>query len=164
MSSETLELFVAAYATESGAKEALKDFQVAHREGAIDLIDAAVASAAKFTSPLSSLLFFYMHGAAARVPAAKTAFSARQAQWDFDAIGQWVNGAESATHVDWVRSAWTRLEPHLQGHAYINHIAADDQPEKVRASYGANYARLRELKAVFDPTNLFRMNANIPPA
>lgn len=129
-----------------------------------DLIDAAVASAAKFTSPLSSLLFFYMHGAAARVPAAKTAFSARQAQWDFDAIGQWVNGAESATHVDWVRSAWTRLEPHLQGHAYINHIAADDQPEKVRASYGANYARLRELKAVFDPTNLFRMNANIPPA
>ena len=42
MSTETLELFVAAYATESGAGEALKDFQYAHREGAIDLIDAAV--------------------------------------------------------------------------------------------------------------------------
>ncbi len=42
MSSDTLELFVAAYATEGGAKDALKDFQIAQMEGAIDLIDAAV--------------------------------------------------------------------------------------------------------------------------
>jgi uncharacterized membrane protein len=40
--SSTVELFVAAYDTEGGAGAALKDFQVAHREGAIDLIDAAV--------------------------------------------------------------------------------------------------------------------------
>ena len=129
-----------------------------------DLIDAAVASAATFSSPLSALLFFYMHGAGTRVPAAKTAFAARRAQWDFDAIGQWTNGEESAGHIAWVRKVWGKLEPHLQGHAYINHIAADDQPEKVRASFGENYVRLRELKKVFDPGNLFRMNANIAPA
>ena len=34
----------------------------------------------------------------------------------------------------------------------------------VRASFGDNYARLRQLKAVYDKTNLFRMNANIAPA
>ena len=39
---ETLEIFVAAYASEDGAKEALKDFKMARAEGAIDLIDAAV--------------------------------------------------------------------------------------------------------------------------
>lgn len=128
------------------------------------LIDSAVASAAKFTSPLSAFLFFYLHGAATRVPLDKTAFSARRAQWDFNAIGQWTDGAESATHISWVRDAWTRLEPHLQGLAYVNHLAADDRPEKVRASYGENYARLRELKTLFDPTNLFRVNANILPA
>ena len=55
-------------------------------------------------------------------------------------------------------------EPHLEGSAYVNHLAEDDRPEKVRASFGENYGRLRQLKAVYDPTNLFRINANIAPA
>ncbi len=128
------------------------------------LIEALVAGAAKFSSPLSALIFFYVHGAGTRVPASETAFAARRPQWDFDAIGQWTEGSESAAHIAWLRDLWSRAEPHLQGSAYINHIAADDQPEKVRASFGDNYRRLRELKAVFDPNNLFRVNANIPPA
>jgi FAD/FMN-containing dehydrogenase len=43
-------------------------------------------------------------------------------------------------------------------------MAAEDKPEKVRASYGENFARLRELKRIYDPMNLFRVNANISPA
>jgi FAD/FMN-containing dehydrogenase len=43
-------------------------------------------------------------------------------------------------------------------------MMGDDRPERVRASYGNNYTRLRELKSVYDPTNLFRVNANITPA
>jgi hypothetical protein len=128
------------------------------------LIEELVASAAKFSSPLSALIFFYLHGAGTRVPASETAFAARRPQWDFDAIGQWTEASESAAHIAWLRDIWSRAEPHLQGSAYVNHIAADDQPEKVRASFGDNYRRLRELKSVFDPTNLFRVNANIPPA
>jgi len=42
MSSNPVEIFVAAYDTQEGAGAALKDFQAAQREGAIDLIDAAV--------------------------------------------------------------------------------------------------------------------------
>ena len=129
-----------------------------------DLIDALVEGAGAFTSPLSALLFFYMHGARTRVPASATAFAARRAQWDFDAIGQWADGAESARHTSWVRTLWDRVEPHLQGSAYVNHLAEDDRPEKVRASFGENYGRLRQLKKVYDPENLFRINANIPPA
>ena len=49
-----------------------------------------------------------------------------------------------------MRELWGQLEPHLQGSAYINHIAADDRPEKVRASFGANHQRLREIKTVYD--------------
>jgi FAD/FMN-containing dehydrogenase len=64
----------------------------------------------------------------------------------------------------WVRALWSRVEPHLLGSAYVNHLAEDDRPEKVRASFGQNYGRLRQLKAVYDPTNLFRVNANIVPA
>jgi FAD/FMN-containing dehydrogenase len=128
------------------------------------LIDLLVEGAASFSSPLNRLIFFHMHGAATRVPPTATAFAARRAQWDFDAIGQWTDAAQSPQHIAWVRALWGQLEPHLQGSAYVNHLAADDRPEKVRASFGENYARLRELKAAYDPTNLLRLNANIAPA
>jgi FAD/FMN-containing dehydrogenase len=127
-------------------------------------IDAAVGAASSFTSPLSAMVFFHMHGAAARVPAADTAFSARGELWDIDVIGQWDNPAESDRHIGWVRSAWDKMAPLMEDRAYINHIAADDPAEKIRASYGANHGRLRQLKAQYDPTNLFRMNPNITPA
>jgi hypothetical protein len=129
-----------------------------------DLIKVMVEGAGRFSSPLSALFLFYLHGALTRVPATETAFGARRAQWDFDAIGQWTEASESAAHIAWVRDLWGQLEPHLQGSAYINHIAADDRPEKVRASFGENHGRLREIKAVYDKANLFRVNSNIPPA
>ena len=75
-------------------------------------------------------MFFYMHGAATRVPTTDTAFSARRAQWDFDIIGQWSDPAESDRHIGWVRRAWDRMEPHLENRGYINHIAEDDRPER----------------------------------
>jgi FAD/FMN-containing dehydrogenase len=128
------------------------------------LIDALVEGAATFSSPLSSLIFFHIHGAAARPLPTETAFAARRPQWDLDAIGQWSDAASSDQHITWVRALWSRLEPHLLGRAYTNHLAADDRPETIRASFGENYARLRQVKSVYDPTNLFRVNANIPPA
>ena len=126
-------------------------------------IERLVEGAARFSSPLNALIFFYLHGAAARVAPTATAFAARRPLWDFDAIGQWTDPAQSAMHIGWVRALWNELEPHLEGTAYVNHLAADDRPEKVRASFGENYARLRTLKAKYDPRNLFRMNANIVP-
>lgn len=127
-------------------------------------IDAAIAAASSFTSPLSAMVLFYMHGAAARVPEADTAFSARRVMWDIDVVGQWDSPTESDRHIGWVRAAWDKMAPLMDDRAYVNHISADDPPEKVRASYGANHGRLRELKARYDPTNLFRMNPNITPA
>ena len=102
-----------------------------------ELIDAIVDQAAQFSSPLSALLFFYMHGAATRVPADATAFAARSPMWDFDAVGQWVDPLENDTHTAWARSSWDAFSPHLgDAVSYINHLNGDEVPEKIRASYG----------------------------
>ena len=128
-----------------------------------DLIEVLAAAATAFSSPLSALLFFYLHGAATRVSPTATAFAARKPQFDFDAIGQWADPTESSIHIPWLKNLWGRLDPHLTGTAYINHLADDDRPEKIRESFGENYSRLRQIKAKYDPDNLFRANANIPP-
>ena len=120
-----------------------------------ELIDLLVEGASKFSSPLSAIIFFYMHGAAVGVAPTDTAFAARRTQWDFDLIGQWVNAAESASHIAWVKSLWDRLQPHLLGTAYVNHLSSDDRPEKVRASFGQNYDRLRQVKRVYDRRTCF---------
>ena len=128
-----------------------------------DLIDLLVDAAAQFSSPMTALIFFHVHGAATRVAPSATAFAARRTQWDFDLLGQWADERESSKHIAWVKALWEKLDPHLKGSAYVNHLATDDAPEKVRASFGENYARLRQVKANYDPSNLFRLNANIAP-
>jgi FAD/FMN-containing dehydrogenase len=47
---------------------------------------------------------------------------------------------------------------------YVNFLGEED-PARIRAAYpGATWHRLREIKARYDPHNLFRLNHNIPPA
>jgi FAD/FMN-containing dehydrogenase len=129
-----------------------------------ELIEVLADAGRSFLSPQSTILLFRLHGAVVRVPDDATAFGMRREQWDLNIISQWVDAADSERQIAWTRAAWGRIEPLISGGAYINHIAADDRPEKVRASYGANYERLVTLKRKYDPENLFRLNANIRPA
>ena len=63
----------------------------------------------------------------------------------------------------WARNYWTALHPYSAGGGYIN-MMMDEGQEGVRASYRENYARLAEIKAKYDPENLFHVNQNIAPA
>ena len=67
--------------------------------------------------------------------------------------------------VEWIamqRQAWDKIYPYTNGF-YINNMTGDEGQKNIRSNFGVNYDRLLALKNEYDPTNLFRLNANIPP-
>jgi len=130
-----------------------------------ELIDVVIAQAARVTSPLSAVPIFSFGGAVARVPEESTAFPHRDASHDINIVGSWLPGhADDADrHIEWVRDFFDALQPYSRG-VYVN-FTSDDTDQRVREAYNNNqWARLTSLKAKYDPTNFFRLNANIPPA
>ena len=63
---------------------------------------------------------------------------------------------------DWTVWYWEALHPFSAGGAYVNFMMEEGQ-ERVQASYKHNYDRLAEIKAKYDPNNLFKVNQNIHP-
>jgi FAD/FMN-containing dehydrogenase len=64
---------------------------------------------------------------------------------------------------DWAVGYSEALEPYTMHTTYLNMIM-DEGQERVRTSYGHNYPRLAQLKARYDPENVFNVNQNILPA
>src|SRR5581483_10077101 len=129
------------------------------------IIDLLVEGAAGCPSPLSSIALFRLQGAFARVAPDATAFALREPLWDLNVVSQWIDPGDSEQNIGWARGLWAQVEPLTGGgRVYVNHFAADDKPERIRASYGPNYERLAALKRRYDPENLFRLNPNIRPA
>jgi hypothetical protein len=124
------------------------------------LMDVLVEQGAKVGSRLSVIEVLAMGGAIRRVPDAATAFPHRGARRLINVPGQWEDAATSDQEIAWVRETFAALEPHLSGGAYSNFME-DDEPE---VAFGSTLRRLREVKALYDPENVFRLNQNILPA
>jgi FAD/FMN-containing dehydrogenase len=60
----------------------------------------------------------------------------------------------------WAKDYWNALHPHSAGGAYVNFMM-DEGDDRIKATYGKNYARLAKIKKRYDPKNLFRVNQNI---
>ena len=69
-------------------------------------------------------------------------------------------------NIAWVRESFSQIAPYSTGTTYTNFTGQADESAGALAStaYGANMARLRLIKAKYDPDNFFRLNANIAPA
>ena len=79
-------------------------------------------------------------------------------------VGMWTNSAEDETNTGWVRELWGAVQPFASAGFCVN-WEADTPADRISAAYGARkFERLVALKAKYDPTNLFRLNQNIPPA
>jgi FAD/FMN-containing dehydrogenase len=129
------------------------------------VIDALVAGARGTSSKRTEILVFPLGGATARVPADATAFGDRSAPWAVWTASQWTDPAEDAVHRDWTRAFAGSLTPWTTGAVYVNMIGGDVTDARKLAAYGghAKYDRLRELKRVWDPGNLFHLNHNVAP-
>jgi hypothetical protein len=127
-----------------------------------DGLDVFIESMAQTPSPLTFAYFQQLHGAAARVGPSDTAFPHRGYRYDFAFLTQWRDSAETDANVRWTQDAFAAMKPHLDIGVYVNNLG-NEGDERVRAAFGSNYQRLAEIKARWDPSNLFRSTHNIAP-
>ena len=101
-------------------------------------------------------------GAAARVPVDATAYAHRQSRIMVNVAALFGAPEQAPEHERWVVGLADALRQDDTG-AYVNFLG-DEGEERIRAAYpGPTWDRLVEIKRRYDPTNLFRLNQNIPP-
>lgn len=105
--------------------------------------------------------FQHMGGASGRVASNATAYANRDVAFNVGVMYMGGDPAQDEAGIAAVRELYGELEPHSAGF-YTN--LHDDTVEKTWGNFGENYPQLVELKNKYDPTNLFRLNANIKPA
>jgi len=131
-----------------------------------DVIDLVVEGNRQPPSAGTLSSIWNFGGATAAVPADATAFGDRSMPWmvSFDSI--WDTADQDEANIAWTRDRWEQLRPYSrQDRIYLNFPGhGEDGEDLTRRSYGANYARLAEIKRRYDPTNMFRFNQNITPA
>ncbi|HJQ72737.1 MAG TPA: FAD-binding oxidoreductase, partial [Actinomycetota bacterium] len=132
----------------------------------LDRVDADVAAAildrvSSSDAMMAAAQFRALGGAMARVPADATAFAHRSSKIMVNVAALFENVEDRPKYEGWVQDFADVLRQEDMG-AYVNFLE-DEGPERVRAAYpGATWDRLREIKRRYDPTNLFRLNQNIP--
>lgn len=132
-----------------------------------ELSDEAIKVHMKYGSELPSLLstmhLYPVDGAPQRVGKNDTAFSYRETKWSMVIAGIDSDPANKDRITKWAKTYWEALHPYSAGGAYVNFMMEEGQ-NRVEATYRDNYKRLSQIKRKYDPTNLFRVNQNIPPA
>ena len=101
-------------------------------------------------------------GAIGRVPTSATAFAHRKSIANMFVSVTWPNEDDASQHVSYIRNYWGQLERSTDGYYTVD--TADESRAARHANYQGNFPRLLKVKKKYDPTNLFRLNANINPA
>ena len=131
-----------------------------------ELSDEAIATQVKHgavPTVQSTSHIYPIDGAVHRVGRGDTAWSQRDVRFTQVVLGADVDPANAGMIKDWAVRFGDDIRPFSAGGAYTNFIM-DEGQERVRATYRDNYDRLARIKARYDPSNLFRLNANIEPA
>ncbi len=133
------------------------------------LPDAAIDTTVDWSlrRPSADTLVIIRHcgGAMAPVGAEQTAFGDRSSEWMLSIDSTWQDAGGDAVNVAYTRAFWDAAAPFSDGKTYFNFPGLLEEGDAaIRASYGANHARLARIKAAYDPDNRFRSTQNIRPA
>jgi hypothetical protein len=120
---------------------------------------------AAMLSPMSAFHLYVLTGAYCAPDDDATAFSGgRTPRLGTFIIGMVPDADALPAERAWVRGSYDALAPHaLSRGSYVNGLGEDDV-HRIPASYGSKYPRLAEIKAAYDPENVFHRNVNIQPA
>lgn len=129
-------------------------------------IDAMCTHNRMSPSPDTVSSIWNFGGAVAAVPADATAFGDRSMPWLVSFDASWSSPADDEANIAWARRGWDIVAPWADGErVYLNFPGHGEDAALAERAFGAaNHARLRAIKATYDPQNLFRFNQNIPPA
>ena len=129
--------------------------------------DEAVEKHAEFGEKMPTwkctMHMYPIDGAAHRIGPTETAWGYRNANWGAVYAGVDPDPANVDAISAWSKEYYEALHPSSAGGAYVNMMMEEGQ-DRVEAAYGENYARLAQIKAKYDPDNLFHVNQNIRPA
>ena len=135
-----------------------------------DLAEVLVRLSNTMPTDQSGFLIEPVHGDARRIPAEHAAFEQRQSRFHVSSIATWEDPGLDVTCRAWSKGSTAEIARWSTGGLYANYAMADEAvttrpADRARAVYSpTTYARLRAIKASYDPTNLFRGNLNIVPA
>jgi len=110
----------------------------------------------------SGLFVFPINGACHRIEPDETAFANRHTTLSAVIAGAWHKAENDQANIAWVRDYFEALKPCSESGGYVNFMSGDDQ-DLTDINYGPKMQRLKEIKAVYDPDNIFRVNQNITP-
>lgn len=127
-----------------------------------ELVDVLVERGRLLHSPLTQVELLSMGGSISDVAADATAFPHRNSPWLLNVPASWTDAADSDYEIAWVRDTFAAIAPLSSGGAYSNFMEGDEEAND-EVAYGATLARLREVKARYDPANIFRLNQNVLP-
>ena len=124
----------------------------------------AAAHAAALRSPHSAVILFQIGGALNKLEEGHSPAGNRDARYVLNITSAWEKAEDDPANIEWTRMAWEDLKRYSTGGNYVNFLTEDETPERVAAALGKGMGRLAEVKAKWDPKNMFRTNRNIKPA
>lgn len=123
-----------------------------------------IEHAARIQSPYSAVILFQIEGALNQLREEHSPVGNRDARYVLNITASWENAGDDRANIEWARAAWNEMKAFSTGGTYLNFLTEDEGPERIAAALGGGLKRLAEVKAQWDPQNVFRTNRNIQPA